>query len=172
MKVFELCGTLWDPMDYIVYGIHLARILEWVAFPFSRGSSQPRDHTQVSHIAGRFFTNWAIREALRIGLGLPLFASHYMKKIVLLSLYWSESHSVMSDSLWPHGLHNPWNSPGQNTGVGRLSLLQCSPWWINCNLLRLITLPKTSSLSELQPIHLISPSSLPPAPHAGHGAFP
>ena len=36
----------------------------------------------------------------------------------------SESRSVMSDSLWPHGLYRPWNSPGQNTGVGRLSLLQ------------------------------------------------
>ena len=36
----------------------------------------------------------------------------------------SESHSVMSNSLWPHGLYNPWNSPGQNTGVGSLSLLQ------------------------------------------------
>ena len=36
----------------------------------------------------------------------------------------SESHSVMSDSLRPHGLYSPWNSPGQNTGVGSLSLLQ------------------------------------------------
>ena len=36
----------------------------------------------------------------------------------------SESHSVLSDSLWPHGLYSPWNSPGQNTGVGGLSLLQ------------------------------------------------
>ena len=36
----------------------------------------------------------------------------------------SESRSVMSDSLWPHGLYSPWNSPGQNTGVGSLSLLQ------------------------------------------------
>ena len=36
----------------------------------------------------------------------------------------SESHSVVSDSLWPHGLYSPWNSPGQNTGVGSLSLLQ------------------------------------------------
>ena len=41
-----------------------SRPLEWVAFPFSRGSSQPRDLTQVSHIAGRFFTNWAIRKVL------------------------------------------------------------------------------------------------------------
>ena len=59
----QLCLTLWDPMDYTVHGILHARILEWVAFPFSRGSSQARDQTQVSLIAGGFFTNWAIREA-------------------------------------------------------------------------------------------------------------
>ena len=46
-----------DPIDYTVHGILQARILEWVAFPFSRGSSQPRDCTQVSHIAGGFFTS-------------------------------------------------------------------------------------------------------------------
>ena len=40
------------------------RILEWVAYPFSSGSSQPRNQTGVSCIAGRFFTNWTIREAL------------------------------------------------------------------------------------------------------------
>ena len=50
-------------MDYTVYEILQARIPEWVAFPFSRGSSQSRDWTQVSHIAGRFFTSWASREA-------------------------------------------------------------------------------------------------------------
>ena len=43
-------------MDYTVYGIPQARILEWVAFPFSRASFQPRDQTQVSCIVGRFFT--------------------------------------------------------------------------------------------------------------------
>ena len=47
----------------VVHGILQARILEWVAFPFSRGSSQPRDRSQVSRIAGGFFTNWVIREA-------------------------------------------------------------------------------------------------------------
>ena len=52
-------------MDYIVHGILQARILEWVAFPFSRGSSQPRNWTGVSCFKGGFFTNWAIREALR-----------------------------------------------------------------------------------------------------------
>ena len=44
-------------------GILQARILEWVAMPSSRGSSQPKDQTQVSCIAGRFFINWAAREA-------------------------------------------------------------------------------------------------------------
>ena len=43
------------------HGILQARILEWAVFPFSRGSSQSRDQTQVSHIAGRFFTSWATR---------------------------------------------------------------------------------------------------------------
>ena len=52
-----------QPMDYMVHGILQARILEWVAFPFFRASSQPRDQTQVSCIAGRFFTSWATREA-------------------------------------------------------------------------------------------------------------
>ena len=42
VKVTQLCPTLCDPMDYTVHGILQARILEWVAFPFSRGSSQPR----------------------------------------------------------------------------------------------------------------------------------
>ena len=50
-------------MDYTVHGILQARILGWVAFPFSRGSSQPRDRNQVFHTAGGFFTSWAIREA-------------------------------------------------------------------------------------------------------------
>ena len=48
VKVAQSCPTLCDPMNYIVHGILQARILEWVAFPFSRGSSQPRDQTQVS----------------------------------------------------------------------------------------------------------------------------
>ena len=50
-------------MDYTVHGILQARILEWVALPFSRGSSQPKDQAQVSYIADGFFTSWATREA-------------------------------------------------------------------------------------------------------------
>ena len=56
VKVTQLSPTLCDPMDYVVHGILQAGILEWVAFPFPRGSSQHRDQTQGSHIAGRFFT--------------------------------------------------------------------------------------------------------------------
>ena len=52
VEVAQSCPTLCDPRDYTVCGILQARILEWVAFPFSRGSSQPRDQTQVSRIAG------------------------------------------------------------------------------------------------------------------------
>ena len=48
------------------------RILEWVAFLFSRGSSQPRDWTQVFHIAGGFFTNWATRKPKNTGMGTLL----------------------------------------------------------------------------------------------------
>ena len=57
VKVVQLCLTLCDPVDYTIHGIPQARILEWVAFPFSKGSSQCRDRTQVSHIAGGFFTS-------------------------------------------------------------------------------------------------------------------
>ena len=52
----SLCDSL------IYFGILQARILEWVPIPFSRGSSQPRNETQVPHIAGRFFTIWATRK--------------------------------------------------------------------------------------------------------------
>ena len=63
-KLLQSCLTLWNPMDCSltgssVHGILQARILEWVAMPSSRGSSQPRDKTRVSyisHIAGRVFT--------------------------------------------------------------------------------------------------------------------
>ena len=64
VKVAQSCPTLCDPMDYTVHGILQARILEWVALPFSRGSSWSRNRTGVSCAIGRFLTNWAIREAL------------------------------------------------------------------------------------------------------------
>ena len=64
----QTCPTLCNPMDCSlsgssIHGILQAGILEWVAIPFSRGSSQPRDQTWISFITGRFFTIWATREA-------------------------------------------------------------------------------------------------------------
>ena len=65
--VAQLYSILCDPMDCSLSGssVHVlqARILEWIAISFSRDSSQPMDQTQVSCIAGRFFTIWATREA-------------------------------------------------------------------------------------------------------------
>ena len=72
MKVTQSCPTLWDPMDYTALWILQAWILKWVAFPFSRGSSQPRDQTQVSCIAGEFFTSWAKVVGADINLDAPL----------------------------------------------------------------------------------------------------
>ena len=63
MKVAQSRPTLCNPTDCTVHGILQARILEWVAYSFSRGSSRPRNQTGVSCIAGGFFTNWA-REPL------------------------------------------------------------------------------------------------------------
>ena len=65
VNVTHSCPTPSDPMDYTVHGILQPRILESVAFPFSRGPSQPRDWTQISHITGRFFTSWATKKALQ-----------------------------------------------------------------------------------------------------------
>ena len=72
VKVSQSCRTLCDSMDYTVHGILQARTLEWVAFPFSRESSQPRDRIQVLCIAGSFFTSWATREQILTGIMLNL----------------------------------------------------------------------------------------------------
>ena len=72
-EVAQLCPTLCDPMDCSppgssIHEILQARILEWVAISFSRGSSWPRDQTRVSCILSRCFTIWATREAHRMTL--------------------------------------------------------------------------------------------------------
>jgi len=69
LLVTQSCPALWDPMDcsppgFSVHGIYQARILEWVAISFSRGSSQPRDLTRVSCIASQFFTIWSTSEVI------------------------------------------------------------------------------------------------------------
>ena len=156
----QSCPTLCDPMDCSppgssVHGILQVRILEWVAMPSSRGSSQPRDRTYISYIsciAGRFFTAeppgkptaslfmWKKRK--ESGFFFPLW-----NKNIPLGSYQKHQHKVLvrstdagakfsglnpslkvkvtqsSLTLCDHGV-SPRNSPGQNTGVVSLSLLQ------------------------------------------------
>ena len=64
VKAAQPCPTLCDPIDCTVHGILQAKILEWVAFPFFRGSFQAKDRTQVSRITSGLFSSWATREAL------------------------------------------------------------------------------------------------------------
>ena len=80
------------------------RLLEWVAYPFSSGSSRPRNQTQVSCIAGGFFTNWAIREARLFALdgakyvgSIPLYVYLSIKNKVFF--LWRRKWSQVSNSL-------------------------------------------------------------------------
>ena len=118
--VAQLSLTLCDPTDYsprgsFVRGIIQARILEWVAIPFSRESSQPRDKTQVSRIAGGFFTSWATREAQNCSSGLcgfftslfhPISAAVLMlvRSLSLPSLITKSSSSCLTN----HSIYTFW----------------------------------------------------------------
>ena len=97
-------------MYYRVHGILQARILDWVAFPFSRGSSHSRDTTQVSHIAGVFFTSWATREALT--------EAEDIKK------RWQEYR----EELYKKDLHDPDNHDGVITHL-EPDILECEVKW-------------------------------------------
>ena len=126
----QSCPTLCDPMDRSppassVLGILQARILEWVAMTFSRGSSQPRDRTQVSCIAGRFFTIRATRDNSiwkRSGLNIKKkwiqntywifckFNYHTLHPLLVLGVLWLHRVQEMDrwslareTSLWPGG---------------------------------------------------------------------
>ena len=118
VKVAQSCPTLCDPMGYTVHGILQARILEWAAFPFSRGSSRPKNPTGVSCIAGGFFTSWAIgfREA---DPGSPT------NKLLLLLSRFSRVRLCATHRRQPTRLPRPWDSPGKSTGAGCHFLFQC-----------------------------------------------
>ena len=100
-----------------VHGILQARILEWVALPFIRGSSWPRDQIQVSCIAWRFFTIWVTREA---HLYIYIFIYIYQFSSV------TQSCPTLCDSMdcGPSGSSVHGNSPDKNTGMGCHALLQ------------------------------------------------
>ena len=89
--VSQSCPTLSDPMDCSppgtsVHGSLQARILEWVAMPSSRGSSQPRDQTQISRTAGKFFTVWATKEAHKRCSSQVFIVSNLLNHFVLLQV--------------------------------------------------------------------------------------
>ena len=112
VKVVQSCPTLWDPTDYTVHGILQARILEW-DLPFSRGFSQPRDRTQVSHIAGGFFTSWIPQEYHRnTGGGCHfllrgIFLNQGLNLCLLHVLCWQMDSLPLIHLLWkPKSLHS------------------------------------------------------------------
>ena len=113
-----MCLTLCDPVDCSPARLLCprdspGRILDWVAFPFSKGSFRPRKWTQVSCIRGRF-----------------LYCLNHRKALPVIYIC-CQVTSVVSDSVRPHRrqptrLPRPWDSPAKNTGVGHHFLLQCT----------------------------------------------
>ena len=114
MKVAQSCLTLCNPMDYTVHGILQVRILEWVTFLFSRGSSQPRDWTQISCTASKFFTSWATREA-HIRQRVSLNQGDKNPEARHIEKYNSEEKAEKKGFSW-----EKWSSPG----AGLLSALR------------------------------------------------
>ena len=98
-----------------VHGTFQARILEWVAISFSRGFSQPRNRTRVSCIVGRFFTNWAMREAFR-GIAIP--QSGLLSQVSSLRLPSGHSDPVLTLS----------NAAGASLSSPRLLMVDASIW--------------------------------------------
>ena len=109
--VAQSCPTLCDPMDCSspgssVHEIFPAKILEWVAISFSRGSSQPRDWTRDSCTAGRFFTDWATREAPTIKIKTLINSSlkslkkkkrlHCLSKKQPIQFSWNKHEMILS----------------------------------------------------------------------------
>ena len=129
VKISQSCRTLCDPMDYRVHGILQARILEGVAFPFSRGSSQPKDQSQVSCIAGRFFTSWATV------LFLDWFLDRYK-----VSFFVFVTVSILRKFVLPHiSIATPalfWFLFAWNTfSIPSVSVFVCLKWdlkWVSC----------------------------------------
>ena len=112
--VTQLCLTLVDPTDCNPSGSSLcavpqARNLEWVATPFSRVSSLPRDRTRVSCIAGRFFSTWATSKAPECFIGVRIWTWYQRKKSIK-----AVAHSLMKQK---HKKSIPWRRKWQPTPV-------------------------------------------------------
>ena len=122
-----------SPPGSSVHEILQARILEWIAISFSRGSSQPRDRTEVSRIAGRFFTIWAMREAPKYYVGSPIIflANNYHKNYCTFKNEIRPLFIVLLFSFKEIYCHNPTsvdNGKGRRLGAERWTGWNASPW--------------------------------------------
>ena len=137
----QLCLTLCNPVDCSpsgssVYGILQARILEWVAIPFSRGSSWPRDQIWVSHIPGSFFTVWATRESPELLLLKYLFNIYSEKEYPSIKTWGKFFYCILSSSVWARELYTltihkvkRWNQPDPvSLKSGLETTAQVCPW--------------------------------------------
>ena len=130
-EVTQSCLTLCDPMDCSlpgssVNGILEARMLEWVAISFSRGSSWPRDWTQVSRIVGRRFTVWATREAHSLE-GLKDWC-----KAEAPILWPTATKSWLTGEVWCwQGLKSKWEGGSRGWDGEIASLIQWTWVWAN-----------------------------------------
>ena len=117
-----------SPPGSSVHGILQARILEWVAMPFSRGPSWPRDWTWVSSIAGRFFTNWTTKDVFVILIAI----SYYIVKAgcswkwttvtFLSSIRLGQSFSFPQGNvaMWGRAAESAWHPPGAPQWLARV----------------------------------------------------
>ena len=140
--VTQSCPTLCDPMDcsppgFSIHGILQERILEWIAIPFSRESSWPRDWTQVFCIASRFFAVWATREAQSVkswtskpnlyDISFSYWVTLHHSSIVFSSVH-QFSRSVVSNSVRPHESQHA--RPPCPSPTPRVHPNSCaSSWW-------------------------------------------
>ena len=134
VKVTQSRPTLCNPMDcglpgFSVHGILQARILEWIAIPFSMGSSQLRDQTQLSHTAGVFLTTWATRESritsYKSVISIEINQVHYTK-LSCLNLFnnipaevknWEHSVSLDKRLTYPLSFLHLYPSPGVSFSI-------------------------------------------------------
>ena len=126
MSVTQSCQTVWNPMDYSLpgssdHGTLQAIILEWVAIPFSRGSSPPRDTTQVSCVVGGFFTIWATRRATREQANLQRDRDWPKAKVNLKLCF--------SNSLFHNTSQHRWLCPTQRCKKDNWGEAGLQPYW-------------------------------------------
>ena len=131
-------------MYYRVHGILQERILEWIAFPFSVGTSQPRDRIQVSHIAGGFFTSWARSPRILECVAYP-FSSGFSQPRNRTVVF------CIAGRFFTNWAIGEWErqAPGSWSEIRRI-LIKCC--WVNCN----IALPSVLSQNLLKCMQLSS----------------